>query len=132
MGCCHYLDLVYGTFVKKAFILEKYHAEFEKYKQESDYNDYSDSDFLLNFEKSYKDVTMRFHETGEHGFEDDVLIGFSIESDENGRKMESKIGSEMRVMPVNANFSLYNDFFAELSIKTPRIIAFMGGCGCCS
>ena len=58
MDCCHYLTLVYGIFVKKKYVLEKYRAEFEKYKRENNYDDCDDcdDDFLRDYEKVYKDV----------------------------------------------------------------------------
>lgn len=129
MGCSHYLNLIYGVFVKKAFLLERYHAEFEKYKQES--GDDDEYCFMLNFEKSFKDVKMTFHQTDDHDFGDDTLIGFSINSNKDDKEMVNQIEAEIIIMPTLVDFNQYNDFFSEFS-KTPKIIAFMGGCSCCS
>ena len=64
-----------------------------------------------------KTLQIRFFETDEHGFGDQVIIGFKIKSELNDidLKMES---AEIAIVPINPNFASFNDFFAEFNGNT--------------
>ncbi len=105
MGCSHYMNLIYGIILDKKYFYLYFNREWDEDEQ--------------LYSTKYLDKVFETFSTGKFCDDSDKIVwGFSI-GDGNERVLD------LDMIP---KLQKYNKFFEE----TPKIIAILGGCSCCT